>query len=118
MLQEDPSIETYVINERPTKEFNLRKHFTNVFMYIFERDGPSLSKNQIPELDPRAGTLSIMHHSFDMDDLVESLISTKLEAAPCVEEDLAIFEEDENMNHMIYFHDKPYCIVDPNNAPI
>ena len=37
VLQKDPSIETYVINERPQREFNLREHFSNVFMYILER---------------------------------------------------------------------------------
>ena len=87
-------------------------------MYIFERDGPSYSRNQIPELDPRAGTLSIMHYAYDGADLVGSLNSTKLEAAPCVEEDLAIFEADLTMNNMIMLYDTPYCIVDLENAPL
>lgn len=90
-LQEDPSIETYVINERPEKVFNLREHFSNVFMYIFERDQNGFSRNKIPELDPRAGNLSIMHHYYDGLDLPGSIKSVKLEAAPCLREDTTVF---------------------------
>lgn len=87
-------------------------------MYIFERTGNSFSKNKIKELDPRAGSLRINLHTFDVADHANSLKSVTLEAAECVEDDLAIFDDREHLDGLILVYGAPVCIVDPQNATV